>query len=70
MAKQHQPASGDDNPNHEARWRQSAGAIGPTITGVTAGATVGWITRDLGLGVTTAVAVVSILRDVFPRPRQ
>jgi hypothetical protein len=45
-----------------------AGAIARTITAVAAGAAVGYTTHNVGLGVTTAAATVSLLREAFTHP--
>ncbi|WP_133067017.1 hypothetical protein [Mycolicibacterium sphagni] len=45
-----------------------ATAIARAVVGVSAGAAVGITTRDIGLGITTAAALVSILGEVMVRP--
>ncbi|QNJ89915.1 hypothetical protein HZU40_00135 (plasmid) [Mycolicibacterium fluoranthenivorans] len=52
----------------DRRWRDRAGAIIRAVAAVGAGVAVGVSTRDLGLGVTTAAAAVSILRELLARP--
>lgn len=68
MTEHSLPAGGDGAPDHRARWRERTGAIARAIIAVTAGATTGWTTRDVGLGLTTAAVTVSILREAFARP--
>ena len=46
----------------------TGGAITRAAAAVAAGVAVGVMTRDVGLGVTTAAAAVSILREMLARP--
>jgi hypothetical protein len=63
MTEQH-----NTTPSPGSGWRGHAGAIARTITAVAAGAAVGYSTHNVGLGVTTAAATVSLLREAFTRP--
>lgn len=63
MTEQH-----DTTPSPDSGWRGRAGAIARTITAVAAGAAVGYTTHNVGLGVTTAAAAVSLLREAFAPP--
>lgn len=68
MSENHEPIAGDDNPDHGSGWSDRAGAIARAVAAVAAGVAVGVSTRDVGLGVTTAAAAVSILRELLARP--
>lgn len=70
MTENYGPARDDDSPDQEPRWRTRASALARAVIGVTTGAVTGWITRDVGLGVTTAAAAVSILREVLAEPQR
>ena len=53
-------------------WRGRAGALARAITAVAAGAAAGYTIHNPVLGVTTAAATLSLLREVFlppPPPR-
>lgn len=65
MSENHESTPGDAE---GSRWRDRAGAITRAVTAVGAGVAVGVSTRDVGLGVTTAAAAVSILRELLARP--
>lgn len=68
MTERSQAAAGGDVPDNSARWRGRVGAAARATFAVAVGAATGWTTRDVGLGVTTAAATVSILREAFVRP--
>ena len=58
------PAGGESH----RRWR--AGTITRAAAAVAMGVTMGWATRDVGIGITTTTATMNILREVFVRPQR
>lgn len=68
MSENIDPSVGDDIPGDRPGWRDRAAAIARAATAIVAGVAVGATTRDVGLGITTAGAAASILREAFARP--
>jgi hypothetical protein len=68
MTEHHEYAADDGAADGSSGWRGRAGGIARAAAAVAAGVTVGLTTHDVGLGITTAAAAVSILREVFARP--
>lgn len=64
MTENHEQAAA---PDPEQGRRGRTGAIARATAAVAAGVAMGWTTRDVGLGVTTATAALNILRE-FARP--
>ena len=70
MSENIDPCVGDDTPGDRPGWRDRSAAIVRATAAIAAGLAVGVMTRDVGLGITTAAAGVSILRELFARPGQ
>jgi hypothetical protein len=57
----------DPTPNPTSGWRGRAGAITRAAAAVAAGIGIGYLTHDVGQGLTAAGIALSLLREAFTR---
>lgn len=65
MPKPYETTSGGRFGGRDRAW-----AVARATAGIAAGGIAGWIARDVGVGATVAAATVSVLREIFVRPRR